>query len=87
MTLPQLLPACHRRLLLCFTFSFDDYVVASFVAGTEEHLPIYVFASIGRGVTPEINAIGTAVMLLLTACSAPSSCCGAARNHRWRKAG
>ncbi len=63
-TLPLLLPAVIAGFLLCFTFSFDDYVVASFVAGPKNTLPIYVFSSIRRGVTPEINAIGTAVMLL-----------------------
>jgi spermidine/putrescine transport system permease protein len=48
--------------LLSFTFSFDDFIVAFFVAGSETTLPIYVFSSIRRGVTPEINAIGTIVM-------------------------
>lgn len=62
-TLPQLMPAIVAGFLLSFTFSLDDYVIASFVAGGRVTLPIYVFASIRRGVTPEINAIGTAVML------------------------
>jgi spermidine/putrescine transport system permease protein len=62
-TLPQLMPAIVAGFLLCFTFSFDDFVIAFFVAGSENTLPIYVFSSIRRGVTPEINAIGTAVML------------------------
>ncbi len=62
-TLPQLAPAIVAGFLLCFTFSFDDFVIAFFVAGSNNTLPIYVFSSIRRGVTPEINAIGTAVML------------------------
>jgi spermidine/putrescine transport system permease protein len=62
-TLPQLAPAILAGFLLCFTFSFDDYVVANFVAGPLNTLPIYVFSSIRRGVTPEINAIGTAIMM------------------------
>ncbi|WP_395019582.1 ABC transporter permease [Dongia sp.] len=62
-TLPQLAPAIVAGFLLGFTFSFDDYVVASFVNGSKNTLPIYIFSSIRRGVTPEINAIGTAVML------------------------
>ena len=62
-TLPQLAPAILAGFLLCFTFSFDDFVIAFFVAGPLNTLPIYVFSSIRRGVTPEINAIGTAVML------------------------
>ena len=62
-TLPQLMPAIVAGFLLSFTFSFDDFVIAFFVAGSNQTLPIYVFSSIRRGVTPEINAIGTAVML------------------------
>jgi spermidine/putrescine transport system permease protein len=61
-TLPQLLPAILAGFLLSFTFSFDDFIIAFFVAGSETTLPIYIFSSIRRGVTPEINAIGTAVL-------------------------
>ncbi|MFM2280935.1 MAG: hypothetical protein RLZZ444_3166, partial [Pseudomonadota bacterium] len=39
------------------------FIVAFFVAGSETTLPIYVFASIRRGVTPEINAIATSVLV------------------------
>ena len=62
-TLPQLAPGIVAGFLLSFTFSFDDFVIAFFVAGSQQTLPIYVFSSIRRGVTPEINAIGTAAML------------------------
>jgi spermidine/putrescine transport system permease protein len=61
-TLPQLFPAIVASFLLAFTFSFDDFVIAFFVAGPNTTLPIYIFASIRRGVTPEINAIGTLVL-------------------------
>jgi spermidine/putrescine transport system permease protein len=61
-TLPQLLPAVMSGFLLSFTFSFDDFVIAFFVAGPLNTLPIYVFSSIRRGVTPEINVIATVVM-------------------------
>ena len=61
-TLPQLSPAILAGFLLSFTFSFDDFIIAFFVAGAETTLPIYVFSSIRRGVTPEINAIGSMVL-------------------------
>lgn len=61
-TLPQLLPAILAGFLLSFTFSFDDFIIAFFVAGSETTLPIYIFSSIRRGVTPEINAIGALVL-------------------------
>ncbi|TGD60263.1 ABC transporter permease, partial [Tabrizicola sp. WMC-M-20] len=41
---------------------FDDFIIAFFVAGSQTTLPVYVFSSIRRGVTPEINAIGTMVL-------------------------
>lgn len=63
-TLPQLMPAIVASFLLAFTFSFDDFVIAFFVAGANTTLPIYVFSSIRRGVTPEINAIGTMVLAI-----------------------
>ena len=61
-TLPLIFPAVLAGFLLSFTFSFDDCIIAFFVAGSETTLPIYVFSSIRRGVTPEINAIGTIVL-------------------------
>lgn len=67
-TLPQLLPAILSGFLLAFTFSFDDFIVAFFVAGPNTTLPIYVFSSIRRGVTPKINTIATVtLMMTLTA--------------------
>ncbi len=71
-TLPQIFPGILAGFLLSFTFSFDDFIIAFFVAGSKTTLPIYVFSSIRRGVTPEINAIGTMVLavslvLLITA--------------------
>ncbi len=64
-TIPQLLPAIIAGFLLAFTFSFDDFIVAFFTSGQDQTLPIYLFASIRRGVTPVVNAIAT-VLLLVT---------------------
>lgn len=61
--LPQIFPAIAAGFLLAFTFSFDDFIIAFFVAGSQTTLPIYVFASIRRGVTPEVNAIATMVLV------------------------
>ncbi|HET6379766.1 MAG TPA: ABC transporter permease [candidate division Zixibacteria bacterium] len=64
-TIPQLLPAIVSGFLLAFTFSFDDFIVAFFTAGQDQTLPIFLFASIRRGVTPVVNAIAS-VLLLVT---------------------
>ena len=60
--LPLLAPSILAGFLLAFTFSFEDFIIAYFVAGPDVTLPIYVFSSIRRGVTPEINAVGTVVL-------------------------
>jgi spermidine/putrescine transport system permease protein len=61
--LPLLAPSILAGFLLAFTFSFEDFIIAYFVAGPNVTLPIYIFSSIRRGVTPEINAVGTVVLL------------------------
>jgi spermidine/putrescine transport system permease protein len=61
--LPMLSPAILAGALLAFTFSFEDFIIAFFVAGPDITLPIYVFSAIRRGITPEINAVGTVVLL------------------------
>lgn len=63
-TLPLLMPAIIAGFLLSFTFSFEDFIIAFFVAGPNNTLPIYIFASIRRGITPEINAIGAVVLIV-----------------------
>jgi len=61
-TLPLIMPAVVAGALLSFTFSFDDYIIASFVNGRETTLPLFIFNSIRRGLTPEVNAIATVVL-------------------------
>ena len=65
-TFPQLLPAIVAGFLLAFTFSFDDYVITSFVSGPgSSTLPIFIFGQVRQGVTPETNAVAT-MMLVFT---------------------
>ncbi|TIT25661.1 MAG: ABC transporter permease, partial [Mesorhizobium sp.] len=45
--------------ILAFAVSFDEFVVTSFVAGTETTLPMYIWSMMRRTVTPLINAIST----------------------------
>jgi spermidine/putrescine transport system permease protein len=65
-TWPQLLPAVIAGFLLSFTFSFDDFVITTFVSGPgSSTLPLFIFGQVKRGVTPETNAVAT-MMLGLT---------------------
>jgi spermidine/putrescine transport system permease protein len=85
-TLPQISPAIMAGFLLAFTFSFDDFIIAFFVAGSETTLPIYIFSSIRRGVTPEINAVSTVIIcaslaLLFTSRSLQNRRTGVQESH------
>jgi spermidine/putrescine transport system permease protein len=62
-TFPQLLPAIVAGFLLSFTFSFDDYVITTFVSGPgSSTLPLFIFGQVKRGVTPETNAVATMIL-------------------------
>jgi len=66
-TLPLIAPAVISGWLLSFTLSLDDLVIASFAAGPgSTTLPMKIFSSVRLGVTPEINAIATILIGLVT---------------------
>ena len=66
-TLPIIAPAVISGWLLALTLSLDDLVIASFVAGpSATTLPIKVFSSIRLGVSPEINALSTILISIVT---------------------
>jgi len=66
-TLPIIAPAVISGWLLAFTLSLDDLVIASFTAGpSSTTLPIKIFSSVRLGVSPEINALSTIIIGLVT---------------------
>jgi putrescine transport system permease protein len=66
-TLPIIAPAVISGWLLAFTLSLDDLVIASFVAGpSSTTLPIKIWSSVRLGVTPEINALSTLMIAVVT---------------------
>jgi putrescine transport system permease protein len=68
-TVPSLLPALVASWLLAFTLSLDDVVIASFVNGPgATTLPVRVYSAVRLGVSPEINAISTIMLALVSLC-------------------
>ncbi|WP_448785302.1 ABC transporter permease [Brucella intermedia] len=66
-TLPVILPAVVSGWMLAFTLSLDDLVIASFASGpSASTLPMKIYSQMRRGVTPEINAICTILIALVT---------------------
>lgn len=65
-TLPIISPAIVAGWLLSFTLSLDDLVIASFVSGPgATTLPMLIFSKVRLGVSPDVNALATLIMVLV----------------------
>ena len=65
--MPLILPAVIAGALLAFTLSVDEFIIAYFTAGAGQSsttLPMQIYSMIRFGVTPEINAMATIIMLV-----------------------
>ncbi|MDH3687854.1 MAG: ABC transporter permease [Gammaproteobacteria bacterium] len=62
-TLPNIRSAIIGTSLLSFTLSFDEIPVTFFLTGRDNTLPMYIYSTIRRGITPEVNAIGTLIVV------------------------
>ena len=68
--LPALMPSEVAAFLLAFTMSMDDLVIASFIAGPDSTtLPMLIFSSVRRGLSPEINALATIIIFIVSICT------------------
>ncbi len=66
-TLPIIAPAMLSGWLLAFTLSLDDLVIASFVSGPgASTLPMWIFSKVRLGVTPDINALATIIITIVS---------------------
>ena len=65
-TFPIIFPAVAVGWVLAFMISFDDVVIASFVSGPgATTLPMKIFSSLRFGISPELNALATVMILAL----------------------
>jgi spermidine/putrescine transport system permease protein len=63
-TLPLLMPGIIGGALLAFTLSLDDYLITVFTKGIQDQtMPLYIYSLVRRGVTPEINALSTVLLV------------------------
>jgi putrescine transport system permease protein len=70
-TIPLIMPALIAGWLLSFTLSFDDLVLASFTSGPgSTTLPMLIYSRVRLGVSPEINALATIIVVVITTVAA-----------------
>ncbi len=63
-TLPQLMPGVLAGAMLSFVISMDDFIITLMVAGAgDTTLPVYIYSMIRQGITPEINAVSSILLL------------------------
>jgi len=63
-TFPLMAPGVAAGAMLAFTLSLDDFVVSFFTSGPgSTTLPILIYSSVKRGITPDINALSSLIVL------------------------
>lgn len=63
-TLPLIMPGIVAGFLMSFTLSLDDFIISFFVAGPNSTtLPLYIYGLVKRGVSPEVNALSTLLIV------------------------
>lgn len=85
--LPLISPAILAGALLSVTLSIDEFVITFFTVGPQQTLPLYIYTSIKLGVTPEVNAVATLILVVTLAVFALGSLIlGGGRRFRRRVA-
>lgn len=63
-TLPLVAPGILAAALLAFALSFDDFIITNFNSGGVSTFPKFVYVSATRGIPPQANVIGTAMLVV-----------------------
>jgi len=66
-TVPYIMPALLGGMIFCVLTSIDDFVRTFFLGGYKPTLPMLIFAKVQGGMSPEINAMATIVLIVTTA--------------------
>src|SRR5919205_712222 len=61
--LPLIMPAVFAGALFAFTLSLDEFIITLFLIGANNTLPIYIYTQVKFGITPEVNALATLLLL------------------------
>ena len=68
--IPFIRPALVASFLLAFTLSLDDFVITFFTSGPNSvTLPVKIYSMVRFGISPEINAISTLLILIIIVCT------------------
>jgi spermidine/putrescine transport system permease protein len=60
---PLIAPAVFAGALFAFTLSLDEFIITLFLIGAHNTLPIYIYTQVKFGITPEVNALASLLLL------------------------
>ena len=80
-TFPLVLPGIVAAALLSFSLSFDDFIVTNFNSGSEVTFPMFVWGAAKKALPPQINVIGTAMLLIALVLTVAGRLIGERRNR------
>jgi spermidine/putrescine transport system permease protein len=60
-TLPLIFPGVLAGALLAFSISIDDFVVTSFVSGSTQTFPLWIWSATRNGLPPQVDVLGTLI--------------------------
>jgi len=63
-TFPLIMPGVVSAAMLSFSLSFDDFIITNFNSGSEVTFPMFVWGTSKKALPPQINVIGTAMLLI-----------------------
>jgi ABC-type spermidine/putrescine transport system permease subunit II len=61
--LPLIYPGIIAGALIALTLSLDEFIVTNFIIGADQTLPIYIYNQLKFGITPEVNALATLMLV------------------------
>ena len=61
--IPLIMPAVFAGALFAFTLSLDEFIITLFLIGGHNTLPIYIYTQVKFGITPEVNALATLLLV------------------------
>jgi spermidine/putrescine transport system permease protein len=75
-TLPLIFPGVLAGALLAFAISIDDFVVTSFVSGSTQTFPLWIWSATRNGLPPQVDVLGTLIFLVGLIIAATSALLG-----------
>lgn len=63
-TMPQAMPGIIAAAMISFALSLDEFIMTFLITGSQTTLPLYIYGSLRFGLSPELNAISSMIVII-----------------------